>query len=264
MRLPARGWAGPAVDRDDALAVLRRTRELGIDHIDTASFYAYGGQAANELIRTALRPYPDDLVIATKVGPGSGPDGRPQGELSAAELPEAVRRNLRELGRDELDLVYLRVGGLERTGESIGERYAVLAELREQGLIRHLGISNVDAGQLAEAQRIAPVAAVQNYFNVAKRDDVELLAACERQGVAFVPFFPLGGGHQPIDSAGIARVAARHGATPAQVALAWLLRLSPVALAIPGTSSVAHLAENVAAAAIRLAPEDLADLAPTG
>lgn len=265
MRLPARSLTGPAVDRDVALAVLRRTREHGVDHIDTAAFYTYGERSANELIRAALWPYPEELVIATKVGPTRGPDGAWLPEQGPAELPEAVHRNLRELGRDELDLVYLRVGSLAGPpAESVAERFGVLARLQDQGLIRHLGLSNVSAVHLAEARRIAPVAAVQNYFNVAKPDDVTLLETCERDGIAFVPFFPLGGGHQSITSDRMTRVAARHGATPAQVALAWLLDLSPATLAIPGTSSPSHLDENIAAAALRLTPADRAELAGEG
>jgi pyridoxine 4-dehydrogenase len=260
MRLPARGWGGPAVDRDTALAVLRRTRELGVDHVDTAAFYTFEDNRANELIRTALHPYPDDLVIATKVGPQPGPDGQWQREADASELRAAVEQNLRELGRERLDLVYLRVGGVSGpVADPIGDRFESLAVLREAGLVRHLGLSNIAAAQLAEAQRIAPVAAVQNYFNLQRQDDTDLLDACTRQGVAFVPFFPLGG-HEPLSSARLDRVAARHGVSRAQIALAWLLDLAPAVLAIPGTSSVAHLEENVAAAAVRLTDEDRAEL----
>ncbi|GAA2120079.1 oxidoreductase [Actinomadura alba] len=259
MRLPARGWNGPAGDRDTALSVLRRAVELGVDHIDTASFYFYGDLSANELIRSALSPYPADLVIATKVGPQRAPDGR-MSEAGPSELRAAVERNLVELGRDRLDLVYLRVGGIEGpTAERIGERFEALAALRDEGLVRHLGVSNVTAAQLDEAQAIAPVAAVQNRFHVMLQEDRELLEICARQDIAYVPFFPLGGVGLPDDDR-IRRVADRHRATVAQTILAWLLALSPAMLAIPGTSAPAHLEENVAAAALRLDPRDLTEL----
>lgn len=257
MRLPARSWTGPAVDRGAALSVLERAIELGIDHIDTAAFYFFEGQSANELIKTALHPYPDNLLIATKVGPVRGADGNGLREGTADELEAAVEQNLHQLGLDRLDLVYLRVGGIEApNGDSIGERFEALAALRERGLIQHLGLSNVTADHLAEAQHIAPVSAIQNYFNVGKQDDATLLASCADQGIAFVPFFPLGGGHQIMPTDRMDAVAARHDATPAQIALAWLLELSPAMLAIPGTASVSHLEENVAAAAIQLTAED--------
>lgn len=262
MRLPARSWNGPAGDRDTALAVLRRAVDLGVDHIDTAAFYMHGDLAANELIRAALSPYPAELVIATKVGPRRGPgDAGPTGELAAGELRAAVEQNLRELGRDHLDLVYLRVGGIGAPADdSIMERFAVLAALRDEGLIRHLGLSNVTAAHVTEAQRIAPVAAVQNRFSLMLQDDADLLGGCAEQGIAYVPFFPLGGFGLPDDEV-IARIAVRHDATVAQVLLAWLLVRSPAMLAIPGTSSLAHLEENVAAAGLRLTPADLAELA---
>ncbi|MEV7008832.1 oxidoreductase [Streptosporangium sp. NPDC051022] len=262
MRLPARGWDGPPGDRDTALAVLRGAVDLGVDHIDTASFYFYGDLAANELIRTALHPYPDHLVIATKVGPRRGPQGWLP-EAGPDDLRPAVEQNLRELGRDSLDLVYLRLGGIGMTDEPIGERFAALAALRERGLVRHLGLSNVSGAQLAEARAIAPVAAVQNHFHLLRQRDTDLLAECEREGIAYVPFFPLGGA-QPPDDVRIGRIAERHGATVAQVVLAWLLARSPVTLAIPGTSSVAHLAENVAAAGLRLSAEETAELSAVG
>ncbi|WP_175596280.1 oxidoreductase [Thermomonospora catenispora] len=257
MRLPAKSWDGPAGDRDTALAVLRRAVELGVDHIDTAAFYTYGDLAANELIRQALHPYPDGLVIATKVGPRLDERGRPSGEETADRLRASVERNLRELGVDRLDLVYLRVGGLGGPpAESIAERFAALAALREEGLIRHLGISNVSAAHLAEARAIAPVAAVQNKYALTAREDDPLVDECTRAGIAYVPFFPLWG--LPDERA--AKVAARHGATAAQIMLAWLLARSPAILAIPGTSSLRHLEENVAAARIELTEEDLAEL----
>ncbi|MFF1908696.1 oxidoreductase [Kitasatospora sp. NPDC058218] len=258
MKLPARDWDGPACDPVQSVAVLRRAVELGVDHIDTAWFYFHEDVSANGLIRKALHPYRDDLVIATKVGPGRNPDGSWQDPARPEELRAAVHRNLRELGVDHLDLVYLR---RMPSQESVAEVFAALAELREEGLIRHLGVSNVDAAQLAEAEAIAPVTAVQNRFSVLERsaDDVALLADCTARGIAFVPFFPLGGSGVPDDPA-IRRVAERHGATAAQVMVAWLLAVSPAILAIPGTSSPVHLEENVAAAALRLGAEDLAEL----
>ncbi|MEV5328974.1 aldo/keto reductase [Nonomuraea sp. NPDC052634] len=243
------------------VAVLRRAVELGVNHIDTAGFYGFGDLRAHELIRRALAPYPDDLVIATKVGPLLGANLAPAGEARADQLRGLVEDDLRRLGVDRLDLVYLRVGGLGPVGdEPIGERFAALAKLRSEGLIRHLGLSHVSAAQLAEARSIAPVAAVQNAFSVHDQGDRAVLAECERAGIAYVPYFPLGGGRPSIDQTRLAEVAARHGATPAQVALAWLLAVSPVTLPIPGTGSLDHLAENVAAAGLRLTSADLAAL----
>ncbi|MFI8080085.1 oxidoreductase [Kitasatospora sp. NPDC086009] len=259
MKLPARDWDGPACDPVRSLAVLRRAVELGVDHIDTAWFYFHEDVSANGLIREALHPYRDGLVIATKVGPGRNPDGSWLEPAGPAELRAAVHRNLRELGVDRLDLVYLRRMPSLR---SIATSFAALAELREEGLIRHLGVSNVDAAQLAEAEAIAPVTAVQNRFSVLEHsaEDAALLADCTARGIAFVPFFPLGGSGVPEDPA-LQRVAERHGATRAQVMVAWLLAVSPSILAIPGTSSPVHLEENVAAASLRLGAEDLAELA---
>ncbi|MFI0372481.1 aldo/keto reductase [Actinomadura sp. 1N219] len=262
MRLPQSRLDGPANDRDTGLKILRKAVELGVDHIDTAAFYyAQGGPAANEMIRAALAPYPDGLVIATKVGPYRGPDDRhPTGTIPASGLRAEVERNLRELGRDHLDLVYLRPGGLESPmDEPIGERFAVLAALRDEGVIRHLGLSHVSAAQLAEAQEIAPVAAIQNRFDVTQPQDVGLLAVCERENIAYAPYFPLGGFGIPDDER-VSVIATRHGATVPQVLLAGLLALSPVMLAIPGTGSPAHLVENLAAAGVVLAPDDLAAL----
>ncbi|WP_242886104.1 aldo/keto reductase [Actinomadura litoris] len=261
MRLPASTLEAPANDRGTALAVLRRAVELGADHIDTAAFYYRYGLAANELIREALSPYPSGLVVATKVGPYRGPDDRtPAGQLPASGLRAEVERNLRELGLDRLDLVYLRPGGMEDpAGEAIGERFAALAGLREEGLIRHLGLSHVSTAQLAEARAIAPVAAVQNRFDVTRPRDAEMLAVCEREGIGYAPYFPLGGFGIP-DDARVKAVAARHGATVPQVLLAGLLALSPVMLAIPGTGSLAHLEENMGAAGLRLTEDDLAGL----
>ena len=262
MRLPTGTLAGPARDPQDGIAVLRRAVELGVNHIDTASFYRRGGVVANELVRQALAPYPDGLVIATKVGPMLGPDGIPALQAAPGQLRGLVEDNLRELGVDHLDLVYLRVGGMNPTGgEPIAERFAELAKLRADGLIRHLGVSNVDAAQLAEARAIAPVAAVQNAYHVHATADAALLAECARTGTAFVPFFPLGGGLDPIDTTRLEKTAARHGATVQQVALAALLAASPVMLPIPGTGSLIHLEQNVAAASLQLTPEDIASLA---
>lgn len=262
MRLPTGTFTGPVRDPEAGIAVLRRAVELGVNHIDTASFYRRGDVVANELVRRALAPYPDDLVIATKVGPLLGPDGYPSQQATPGQLRGLVEDNLRELGVDHLDLVYLRVGGRSAPGgEPVAERFAALAELREEGLIRHLGVSNVDAAQLAEARAVAPVAAVQNAHHVHAAADAGLLAECTRSGIAFVPFFPLGGGLDPLDPGRLEKAAGRHGATVQQIALAALLAASPVMLPIPGTGSLAHLEENVAAAAIRLTPEDVASLA---
>lgn len=261
MRLPTNGFQGPARDPATGRAVLRRAVELGVNHIDTAAFYHSrdGSVRANTLIREALFPYPPDLVIATKVGPVSSPTGVVQ--APAANLRAQVEDNLTALGLDRLDLVYLRIGMMGAPhGESLVERFAILAALREEGLIRHLGVSNIDAAHLAEARAIAPVVAVQNNFHIARRDDVAVLDACVADGIAFAPFFPLGGGRGEIKHDRLAMVAARHDATIAQIALAWLLALAPITLAIPGTGSLAHLEENIAAGSIPLTPEDLADL----
>lgn len=244
---------GSVRDPEVAVAVLRRAVELGVNHIDTAGTYGFGDLHAHELIRRALSPYPGDLVIATKV---SAP-----GESAAAQLRGLVEQDLRRLGRDHLDLVYLRVGGMGDAGdEPLGERFSVLADLRREGVIRHLGVSHVDETQLAEARSIAPVAAVQNQFHLHDRTDSEVLTRCERDGIAYVPYFPLGGGRTRLDTARLTSVAARHRATHAQVALAWLLATSPVTLAIPGTTSLDHLADNIAAADLRLTNDDLAEL----
>jgi aryl-alcohol dehydrogenase-like predicted oxidoreductase len=262
MRLARSGLQGPARDRREAVAVLRRAVELGVNHIDTAWFYRVGDLAANDLIREALSPYPADLVIATKVGPLLGPSGRPEGQSDPQGLRALVEENLTSLGLDRLDLAYLRIGGRgDSSGESIGERFRALAALRDEGLIRHLGVSNVDRAQLAEARAIAPVAAVQNHFHVNRQKDDGLLDDCEAAGIGFAPFFPIGGGPDPLDAARLEPVAKRHEATMPQVALAYLLARSPVMLAIPGTGSLDHLAENMAADRIELSPDDLAELA---
>ncbi|MER7310800.1 oxidoreductase [Streptomyces halstedii] len=257
MRLATGTFDGPTRAPETGVAVLRRAVELGVNHIDTAGFYGRGGVWANEQIRTALAPYPEDLVIATKVGPLLGADGMPSEQAAPDRLRELVEADLRTLGLDRLDLVYLRVGGMTGPGgESIAERFEVLAGLREEGLIRHLGVSNVDAGQFAEARSIAPVAAVQNQH----ADDMTMLAECEEAGIAYVPYFPLGGGGNPLDAERLGKVAARLGATTTQVQLASLLAFSPSLLAIPGTGSLDHLEENMAAGGLALTAEDLAVL----
>jgi aryl-alcohol dehydrogenase-like predicted oxidoreductase len=262
MRLPCDGFRGAARDPETGRRVLRRAVELGVDHIDTADFYqsSDGAVRANTLIREALAPYPQGLVIATKVGPIFRANRI--AHAKPAELRAAVEDNLEALGLDRLDLVYLRIGAMEVPhGESIGARFEALAALKQEGLIRHLGLSNVDVAHLAEARAIAPVVAVQNNFHIANRDDVALLDACAQAGIAFAPFFPLGGGMTEISSARLAAVAARHDATVSQIALAWLLARSPATLAIPGTGSIAHLEENMAAGSIELSTADLAELA---
>lgn len=264
MRLSANGFTGPSRDPGTGRAVLRRAVELGADHIDTAAFYVSDDRSvrANDLIREALHPYPDGLVIATKVGPARTPDGGLTETHDPAGLRRSVEENLETLGVDRLDLVYLRIGPMEPPhGESVAARFEALAAMREEGLIRHLGLSNIDSGHLAEARTIAPVAAVQNHYHAGKRDDARLLAACEEAGIAFVPFFPLGGGISDLSGDRMRKVAERHGASVPQIALAWLLASSPVTLAIPGTGSLGHLEENMAARSIALTPEDLSDLA---
>ncbi|WP_432093310.1 oxidoreductase [Streptomyces sp. bgisy100] len=257
MRLAMGTFDGPPRAPQSGIAVLRRAVELGVNHIDTAGFYGRGAVRANELIRTALAPYRDDLMIATKVGPLRGPNGVPSEQATPDQLRGLVEAELRSLALDRLDLVYLRVGGMTGPGgESIAERFAVLAGLRAEGLIRHLGVSNVDTAQFAEARAIAPVAAVQNRHT----GDPGLLAECEEAGAAYVPYFPLGGGRGPLDAERLGKVAARRGATTAQVAIALLLATSPSVLAIPGTGSLDHLEENLAANDVGLSDEDLSDL----
>ncbi|WP_393053415.1 oxidoreductase [Streptomyces sp. LN549] len=257
MRLAMGTFDGPPRAPETGVAVLRRAVELGVDHIDTAGFYGRGAVRANELIRTALAPYRDDLVIATKVGPLPGPNGVPSGQAAPGQLRSLVEADLRALGLDRLDLVYLRVGGMTGPGgESIAERFAVLAGLRAEGLIRHLGVSNVDAAQFAEARAIAPVTAVQNRHT----DEMGLLAECEESGIAYVPYFPLGGGTTPLETERLSRVAARLGATAAQVRIAALMAPSPAVLAIPGTGSLDHLEENLAADDLVLSEEDLSEV----
>ncbi|HEU5469799.1 MAG TPA: oxidoreductase [Actinophytocola sp.] len=262
MQLAGPGVFGPPADEAAALAVLRRAVELGVDHIDTSDYY--GPYVVNELIRRALHPYPADLVLVTKVGARRDGTGAWLPANSPAELRAAVHDNLRRLGLDRLDVVNLRMMGTSGPEEEpIAEQFTALAELREQGLIRHLGVSNATLTQLDEAAAIAPVVCVQNMFNIAARSDDDLVDACAARGVAYVPFFPLGG-FQPLRHAAAELVARRHGATARQVALAWLLHRSPAILIIPGTSSVAHLEENLAAGRIALTAADLAELDTNG
>jgi aryl-alcohol dehydrogenase-like predicted oxidoreductase len=258
MQLAGPGVWGPPRDRDEAIAVLRDAVSLGITHIDTSDYY--GPYTVNELIREALHPYPDDLRIATKVGARRGSDRSWLPALSRHELVAAVHDNLARLGVEALDLVNLRVGGhLEPGPGSIAEPFTVLADLREQGVIRHLGVSGISDAQLTEAQSIAPVVSVQNFYNLANRADDALVDRCAAEGVAYTAFFPLGG-FSPVQSGVLDEVAARLEATPFQVALAWLLQRSPTTLLIPGTSSVAHLRENVAGAGLDLPADAVRDL----
>jgi pyridoxine 4-dehydrogenase len=239
----------------------RRIARLGYGTMQLTGDF-YGPHVANEILREALYPYADDLVLVTKVGAKRNSAGDWLPALSADELRGAVHDNLRRLGLDQIDAVNLRLPGLNGPEEgSLEEQFTVLAELREQGLIRHLGISNATSTQLVEALRIAPVVCVQNYYNIVRRSDEAFVRQCADQGIAYVPFFPLGG-FQLIDDERVRKVAERHGATVPQIALAWLLDRSPNLLAIPGTGSLAHLEDNVAAASLRLSAEDLADLEP--
>ena len=249
---------GPPRDMDAAVAVLREAIASGVDHIDTSDFY--GPHVTNQIIKQALHPYPKNLVIVTKVGARRGADKSWIHALSRQELIDAVHDNLRNLGLDTLDAVNLRVGGvMGPTDGSIEEPLTVLADLKRQGLIRHLGLSNVTPGQLAEAQKIADIVCVQNLYNVAQRNDDGFIDDLAKQGIAYVPFFPLGG-FTPLQSSELDAVAASLNATPMQIALAWLLHRSPNILLIPGTSSLKHLRENLAAATLQLPPKALADL----
>lgn len=259
MQLPGR-LGGPALDTETAVAVARRAVELGALHIDTAAFYFSGAARANDILREALHPYRADVTIATKVGPIRSPAGEMTGEATPEQLRPAVERNLRDLGVDVLDLVYLRVGRLRTGGgdDPIGERFAALAQLREEGLIRHLGVSNVTRAQLAEARSIAPVAAVQNRFGVLDQQDIALVDECADAGIAFMPFFALGGGHTTLADENLDKVARRHRATTFQVAIAWGLARSPSIVQIPGTGSLSHLEENMAAAHLVLDEADMA------
>jgi pyridoxine 4-dehydrogenase len=241
---------GPPRDVDAAIAVLREAVASGVNHIDTSDYY--GPHVTNQIIKWALHPYPDSLVIVTKVGARRGEDRSWLHALSRQELIDAVHDNLRNLGVESLDVVNLRVGGMmEPTAGSIEEPLAVLAELKRQGLIRHLGLSNVSPEQLAEAQAITEIVCVQNFYNVANRNDDDLIGDLAGQGIAYVPFFPLGG-FTPPQSLVLDGAAESLGVTPMQVALAWLLQRSPNIVLIPGTSSVGHLRENLAAAELKL------------
>jgi pyridoxine 4-dehydrogenase len=277
MQLPGPGVWGPPEDRGAALAVLRRAVELGVTHIDTSDFY--GPHVANDLIKEALHPYPGDLVVATKVGVVRDERRGWNAATEPFQLREQIEENLDRLGSDRLDLVYLRVGGdgLMLPGDTpFAESFGALSDLRRRGLIRHLGLSGVTTSQLAEAYEIAPVVAVQNRFHIFDRSSADVLSACEAAGIAFVPYFPLAAGmlrpgldlsqappgmaptSEQLDA--LDGIADRYGATRAKVALAWLLRHSPVTLAIPGTSSLTHLSENIAATRVNLTDEDVAVL----
>jgi pyridoxine 4-dehydrogenase len=259
MQLAGPGVFGPPKNRDAALAVLREAIASGVNHIDTSDYY--GPQVTNQLIREALAPYRDDLVIVTKLGARRGEGGSWLPAFSPEELRQAVQDNLRNLGLDVLDVVNLRAmfsahGAVEG---SIEAPLTVLAELKRQGLVRHIGLSNVTPRQIAEGRRIAPIVCVQNHYNLAHRTDDTLIDVLAREGIAYVPFFPLGG-FTPLQSSTLSDVARRLEVTPMVVALAWLLHRSPNILLIPGTSSVAHLRENMAAAQLTLSPQILAEL----
>ncbi|OKI74158.1 oxidoreductase [Micromonospora sp. CB01531] len=251
---------GTPSDRDRVIGVLRRAVELGVNHIDTAAFYFSSLRSANELINRALAPYPDDLVVTTKVGPGRDPSGDWLPLARPDQLRGQVEENLRQLGRDHLDVVNLRQHGLD----SIAEHFGALAELRDAGLIRHLGISNVRPQHLAQAQAIAPVVCVQNAYGIDNRTSDKTLRACGEQGIAFVPFYAVAGDGR--EAGGVANngsvlaIARAHAATPAQVRIAWTLSRGPHVLAIPGTGNPDHLVENVAAGALRLSADELASL----
>jgi len=255
MQLGGRNAFGPADDPQRSRRALRTAIELGVRHVDTSDYY--GPHLVNELIRDTLRPYPEDLVLVTKIGGRRDTAGHWLPALSPDEIRAGVHDNLAHLAVDRLDVVNLRV---MTAGERIADKFAVLAELQEQGLIRHLGVSNVDSAQVAEAQRIAPVVCVQNMYSLADRSDDRLLDECAEQGIAYVPFFPLGSAFQPFEAAGLEIVADRRGVSIHRVALAWLLHRSPNILVIPGSGDPAHVADNVAAAALVLTDEDLAEL----
>jgi pyridoxine 4-dehydrogenase len=259
MQLSGPGIWGPPKDPDEAVAVLREAIESGVDHIDTSDFY--GPHVTNQIIRQALHPYPSGLVIVTKLGARRPPDGSWQPAVSPEELTQGLHDNLRNLGLDAIDIVnYRHMGSGHGPAEgSIAVQVSVLADLRRKGLIRQIGLSNVTAAQVAEAQAITDVVCVQNHYNLAHRHDDALIDDLDRQGLAYVPFFPLGG-FTPLQSSTLSDVAGRLGVTPMQVALAWLLHRSPNILLIPGTSSRGHLRENLASARLILDPETLAEL----
>ena len=263
MQLAGPGVFGPPKDHGAALAVLREALAAGVDHIDTSDFY--GPHVTNQLIREALHPYAQHLVIVTKVGAKRGADASWNPAQSPTELTSAVHDNLRNLGVDVLDVVNLRImGNVHAPSESsIEEQFTALAELQRQGLIRHLGLSNATSAQVTQAQRIAEVVCVQNHYNLVHRHDDALIDELDQKGIAYVPFFPLGG-FTPLQSETLSTVAQRLGATPMQVALAWLLARAPNMLLIPGTSSTGHLKENLAAAELVLADDVLAELEEIG
>jgi pyridoxine 4-dehydrogenase len=261
MQLAGPGVFGPPRDRDQALNVLREAVDLGITHIDTSDFY--GPVVVNELIREALHPYPAGLRIVTKVGARRGPDGSWRPSLAPADLTAQVHENLEHLALDTLDVVNLRLPEADHGEQAVAEPFGTLAELRKEGLIRHLGLSAASSAQLDQAQAIAPVVTVQNLYNVAARQDDALVDRCAAEGIAYAPFFPLGG-FTPLQSRVLTDVAARLGASAHQVALAWLLQRSPTIVLIPGTSSVAHLRENVAAADLVLPADAIAELDSIG
>jgi pyridoxine 4-dehydrogenase len=259
MQLAGRGVFGPPNDRGAALAVLREAVASGVNHIDTADFY--GPHVTNQIIREALAPYRDDLLIVTKVGARRGEDASWIPAFSGKELTQAVHDNLRNLGLEVLDVVNLRsMFDAHHPAEgSLEAPLTVLADLQRKGLVRHVGLSNVTAAQIAEGRRICEIVCVQNLYNLAHRADDALIDDLARQGVAYVPFFPLGG-FTPLQSSTLSDVAGRLGATPMQVALAWLLRRAPNILLIPGTASVTHLRENLAAGQLTLSPQTVAEL----
>src|ERR1700761_5204018 len=253
MQLPGPGVWGPPRDRNEAIAVLHEAVESGVNHIDTADFY--GPHVSNQLIREALHPYRDGLVIVTKVGARRDDNKGWHGALSRQELIDAVHDNLRNLGMDSLHVVNLRIHPVSGSiADVVTEPFTVLAELQQKGPIQHLGVSAMSAAQLAAAQRIAPVVCVQNMYNLAHREDDAFIDSLAQQGIAYVPFFPLGG-FSPLQSSELNDIAASIHATPMQVALAWLLRRAPNMLLIPGTSSRGHLRENLSAASLELTPE---------
>ena len=262
MQLAGPGVWGPPQDVNTAIAVLREAVESGVNHIDTSDFY--GPHVTNQLIKQALHPYAEDLVIVTKVGARRGPDKSWLHALSRQELVDAVHDNLRNLGLDHVDVVNLRVGGITEPGqESIEEPLTVLAELKRQGLTRHIGLSNITPKQLAEGRTITEIVCVQNFYNVAHRNDDAFIDDLTAQGIAYVPFFPLGG-FTPLQSSALDAAAASLEATPMQVALAWLLQRSPNILLIPGTSSIEHLRENLQSSMLQIPSEVIADLDAIG
>ncbi len=259
MQLAGPGVFGPPKDRDAAIAVLREAVASGVNHIDTSDYY--GPYVTNQIIREALHPYPDDLVIVTKLGARRGDDGSWIPAMSPAELTSAVHDNLRHLGLDALEVANLRIMG-DGHGPSEGSiepDLTVLADLQRQGLIRHIGLSNVTSAQIEQGRSLAEIVCVQNQYNLAHREDDAMIDALAAAGIAYTPFFPLGG-FTPLQSGALTAVASRLGFTPMQVALAWLLQRSPNILLIPGTSSVAHLRENLAVAGIALPDDALAEL----